>query len=125
MLMTLLKSPPAAKLAKLGKAHPELERLRELFGLRGAADLIRVDAGNLKRFLDGKPTLGTDALARAIDVDHVLARAAQVFVGTAIIAWLTGHSQRFAGARPIDVLTADGPGPLLDELERIREGGYA
>jgi hypothetical protein len=124
-VVAVLKTPPKTKLAALADARPVVRRLRDLFGLRVVASLLDVDPGNLSRYLGGGRTINAEATRRAIDLDHVLARAAQVFVGSAIIAWLTGHSQAFAGARPIDMLATDGPSPLLDELSRIAEGGYA
>lgn len=109
---------------QLADVRPTIERLRDILGLRVLASLLQVDAGNLTRYLNGRRSLNAESRRRAIDLDHVLARAAQVFVGQAITRWLTGHSQVFAGARPIDVLATDGPSPLLDELSRIESGAY-
>ncbi len=114
-----------ANLRALGDVRPMIERLKAVFGVRVLAALLHVDASNLTKFLAGRRGLSGETRQRAIDLDHVLTRAAQIFVGRTIIDWLTGHSVAFGGARPIDVLATAGPTPLLDELSRIASGGYA
>lgn len=55
----------------------------------------------------------------------VVARLLSLMVPEAAIHWLEGSEPFFGGARPIDVLTIDGPGPVLDALKAIEQGGFA
>ncbi len=109
----------------LADVRPMVERLRDVFGVPVLAELLDIDASNLSKFLAGRRSLSGEVRLRAIDLDHVLTSAAQVFVGRAIFDWLTGHSVSFGGARPIDVLADTGAPPLLEELSRIASGAYA
>ena len=43
----------------------------------------------------------------------------------AALLWLEGSNSFFGGARPIDVLAIDGPGPVLEALAAFEQGGFA
>ncbi|MBV8221663.1 MAG: DUF2384 domain-containing protein [Solirubrobacterales bacterium] len=88
------------------------------------AELLDLDLQSLPQVL-ADPGRSQEVAARIIDAEYVVSRAAQVFVGSAVRGWLFGHSPIFAGARPIDVIKADGPSLVVTELERIAAGGYA
>ncbi|HVA29059.1 MAG TPA: hypothetical protein VNF68_12830 [Candidatus Baltobacteraceae bacterium] len=125
MATSLVKHQKTADFTALADVRPMVERLRSIFGVRALAKLLGTDPGNLTRYLNRHRGLNGDATRRVIDLDHVLTRAAQVMMGSTILKWLEGHSIAFYGARPIDVLRDEGPGPLLDEISRIESGGYA
>ncbi|MHB8198062.1 MAG: hypothetical protein ACYDGW_07995 [Vulcanimicrobiaceae bacterium] len=110
-------------LAVLADVRPMMTRLQDVFGLRTLGELLNIDGSNLNAYLHGRRSLPAHIAQRAIDLDHVLTRAAQLFSGEVVIDWLQGQMPTFAGARPIDVLATHGAGPLLDELQRIESGG--
>lgn len=128
-MMTMSWTIPDSRLldadfGKLADVRPLVERLKNVFGLTALAAVLNADKGNLSRFLSGTRGISGDIAQRAIDVDHVLTRAAQIFESDVIGDWLTGYDQQLGG-RPIDVLTVQGAGPLIDTLDRIESGGYA
>lgn len=55
----------------------------------------------------------------------VVPRLLSLMIPEAAALWLRGSEPYFGGARPIDVLTIDGPGPVLDALDYIEQGGFA
>ncbi len=69
--------------------------------------------------------LSPEIARRALDLDHVLARALQIMAPETVIDWLEGMEPTFNFARPIDVLALQGSAPLLTILDRIEAGAYA
>ena len=55
----------------------------------------------------------------------VMSRLLSLMVPEAALLWLEGSEPFFGGARPIDVLTMDGPGPILEALNAVEQGGFA
>lgn len=55
----------------------------------------------------------------------VVQRLLSLMVPEAAVLWLQGSNSFFGGARPIDVLAIDGPGPVLDALDFVEQGGFA
>lgn len=60
-----------------------------------------------------------------IDLEHVLARVRLVWAGPAAVTWMTSANTHLGGARPSDVLTLRGPGPVLEALDAETWGGAA
>ncbi|MBS4102787.1 hypothetical protein [Tsukamurella paurometabola] len=57
-----------------------------------------------------------------LDLDLVLARAAEIWAPQVIQDWLVGANSYLGGARPIDVLRLRGPVEVLAALEAARAG---
>ncbi|MGO4230174.1 hypothetical protein AB4Y72_15040 [Arthrobacter sp. YAF34] len=55
----------------------------------------------------------------------VVPRLLSLMVPEAALLWLEGSEPFFGGARPIDVLAIDGPGPVLEALDAVEQGGFA
>lgn len=55
----------------------------------------------------------------------VVSRLLSLMGPEAALLWLEGSEPFFGGARPIDVLTMDGPGPILETLNAVEQGGFA
>ena len=98
---------------------------KRLKGLRPAARALGIDHGNLAKMLERSRPIPNEISQRALDLDYVIEKALHVLVGRSVVDWLTGHSIAFGGARPVDVLAAEGPAPLIAELSRKASGGYA
>ncbi|MBM9468783.1 antitoxin Xre/MbcA/ParS toxin-binding domain-containing protein [Nakamurella leprariae] len=60
-----------------------------------------------------------------IDLEHVLARVRLVWAEPAAATWMTSANAHLGGARPVDVLTLRGPGPVLEALDAETWGGAA
>ena len=73
----------------------------------------------------GRRTLSEHSAKRIMDLHHVLTRALQVFQPRTAMDWLVGNEPFLNHARPIDVLVARGPAPLINALNGIQSGGYA
>ncbi len=55
----------------------------------------------------------------------VVSRLLSMMAPESALLWLEGSEPLFGGARPIDVLTIDGPGPVLEALDALEQGGFA
>lgn len=116
---------PAARLGRLANMQPRLERLKEVFGVRPLAALLDTDASNLSKAISGTRELSPEVAKRALDLEHVLARALQLMEPQVVIDWLEGTEATFGFARPIDILATRGSAPLLTILDRMEDGAYA
>lgn len=98
---------------------------KALGGRASLARLLAVSASQPTRWIQGveRPS---PANARAIlDLDYVIARAGLLWAPSVIQAWLTGRNAFLGGARPIDVITAEGSGPVIDALDQELSGAFA
>lgn len=116
---------PVRRLGRLADMQPRVARLAETLGLRPVAALLDTDPSNLAKAIAGKRDLPASIAKRALDLDHVLARAMQVFEPLVVVDWLEGAEPTLGFARPIDVLASRGSAPLLEVLDRIEAGAYA
>ena len=66
-----------------------------------------------------------DASAKLVDLDHVMALAAQTWHPAVVMDWLTTGNGFLEGARPIDVLLQRGSSEVIDALEASLSGAYA
>ena len=60
-----------------------------------------------------------------IDLEHVLARVRLGWVDPAAATWMISANSHLGGARPADVLTLRGPGPVLEALDAETWGSAA
>ena len=63
--------------------------------------------------------LGRDLVSHGIasDVEAVRQRLVALWTIPAIDVWLTSANAHLDGARPIDVLALNGPGPVMEAIE--------
>lgn len=63
--------------------------------------------------------LGRDLVSHGIasDVEAVRQRLSALWTNPAIDVWLTSANAHLDGARPIDVLALNGPGPVMEAIE--------
>lgn len=59
------------------------------------------------------------------DDPALVSRVLSLMTPAAALLWLQGSESFLGGARPVDVLTLDGTGPLLQALGALEQGGYA
>lgn len=55
----------------------------------------------------------------------VVPRLLSLMTPEAALLWLEGSEPFFGGARPTAVLAIDGPGPVLEALDALEQGGFA
>lgn len=94
-------------------------------GGRALADILGVSPSQPSRWASGKERPGVQVAPVLIDLEHVLARVRLVWAGPAAVTWMTSANTHLGGARPSDVLTLRGPGPVLEALDAETWGGAA
>lgn len=106
---------------------PERTRwLRDAVGGNAAlARLLGVSASQTSRWAAGQERPGAGTAPLLIDVEHVFARARIVWGEPAASTWMTSANAHLGGARPIDVVRLQGPGPVLAALDAAAWGGAA
>jgi hypothetical protein len=67
---------------------------------------------------------GPDDATKLLDLDHVIAPAAQTWHPTVVIDWMTTGNGFLEGARPIDVLLQRGSAEVIDALKASLSGAY-
>ena len=87
--------------------------------------MLGVSASQTSRWASGKERPGTTVAPLLIDLEHVLARVRLVWAEPAATTWMVSANAHLEGARPIDVLAAQGPGPVLTALDAGAWGGAA
>jgi uncharacterized protein (DUF2384 family) len=65
------------------------------------------------------------ATAKLLDLDDVIALAAQSWHPTVAMDWMTAGNGFLEGARPIDVLLQRGSAEVIDALKASLSGAYA
>lgn len=123
-LPVLAIEPPKNPQA-LADVVPLLERLEAAFGTRAVAALLDVGAGTVTNWTRRRHAISPEYAMRVIELHDVLVRALQVFQPRIAMDWLVGNEPFLDGARPIDVLTTRGAGPLIAALAGIAATGYA
>jgi len=106
---------------------PERTRwLAEVVGGSGAlADMLGVSRSQTSRWASGEERPGPQSAPLLIDLEHVLARARLVWAEPAASTWMTSANTYLGGARPVDVLRLQGPGPVLEALDATAWGSAA
>jgi hypothetical protein len=106
---------------------PERTRwLADAVGGSGAlADMLGVSRSQTTRWASGEERPGAESAPLLIDLEHVLARVRLVWAEPAATTWMISANAHLSGARPVDVLRLQGPGPVLEALDAGAWGGAA
>jgi hypothetical protein len=94
-------------------------------GGRRLAELLQVSPSQTSRWATGEERPSARTAPLLIDLEHVLARVRLVWAEPAAASWMTSANAHLGGARPIDVLSTRGVGPVLDALDAGAWGGAA
>lgn len=87
--------------------------------------MLGVSPSQTSRWASGEERPGAVAAPLLIDLEHVLARTRLIWAEPAASTWLTSANAHLGGARPVDVLRLEGPGPVLEALDAAAWGGAA
>lgn len=105
------------------------ERTRWLSDVVGGgsrlAELLKVSPSQTSRWATGEERPSAHTAPLLIDLEHVLARVRLVWAEPAATTWMASVNAHLAGARPIDVLTMRGVGPVLEALDAGAWGSAA
>ncbi len=94
-------------------------------GGRRLAELLQVSPSQTSRWATGEERPSARTAPLLIDLEHVLARVRLVWAEPTAANWMTSANAHLGGARPIDVLSTRGVGPVLDALDAGAWGGAA
>lgn len=89
------------------------------------AGMLGVSASQTSRWASGAERPGAAAAPLLIDLEHVLARTRLVWAEPVASVWLTSANAHLGGARPVEVLRLQGPGPVLEALDAAAWGAAA
>lgn len=123
--------PSAASIALLPAAEglsdvrPLLGRIVEALGTNAAARLLDADRAQVSRCSSGKEKISAEMGRRIVDLHDVLTRILRVYSREAASLWLGGSEPLLGGARPIDVLAAEGASRVIRAIDGIAQGAYA
>jgi uncharacterized protein (DUF2384 family) len=109
----------------LTDVKPLLARIVKALGTNAAARLLGADRAQVSRWGSGRETIGNEMGRRIVDLHDVLTRILRVYSHSAAAMWLVGSEPLLGGARPIDVLVADGAAEVIRAIDGIAEGAYA
>ena len=121
-------SSPIALLAAaetLTDVRPLLARVVEALGTNAAARLLDADRAQVSRWNAGKESISVEMGRRIVDLHDVLTRILRVYPPEAASLWLGGSEPLLGGARPIDVLVAEGASPVIRAIDGIAQGAFA
>lgn len=101
-----------------------VERVVAALGSNTVADVLGVSRSQPSRWRSGRERISPVNRARLTDLDHVLNRLLQALWPEEAGAWLTADNPHLGG-RPIDVLSLEGAGPVLEAIDALAQGAYA
>jgi uncharacterized protein (DUF2384 family) len=96
-----------------------------LGGVTKVADVLGVSKSQPSRWKDGTERPGAETGRLIVDLEHVIARALQIWEPDVVPVWLTSANPYLNQARPIDVLRSRGAGEVLEALDATLSGAYA
>jgi uncharacterized protein (DUF2384 family) len=109
----------------LADVRPLLARIVDALGTNAAARLLSADRAQVSRWMTGTEAVGVEMGRRIVDLHDVLTRILRVYNREAAAMWLVGSEPLLGGARPIDVLAAEGAAPVIRTIDGIAQGAYA
>jgi uncharacterized protein (DUF2384 family) len=109
----------------LTDVRPLLARIVEALGANAAARLLDADRGQVSRWRAGRESVSAEMGRRIVDLHDVLTRILRVYPRQAASMWLVGSEPLLGGARPIDVLAAEGAAPVIRAIDGVSQGAYA
>lgn len=108
----------------IGK-EPKLVRLLEVLELEQSARLLGATQTQVSDWVYGRKPINPENRRRIAALDRVLVRILNLYDRETASMWLVGSEPLLGGARPIDVVFIQGPGPVIRAIEGIAQGAYA
>jgi hypothetical protein len=94
-------------------------------GPSGLADALGVGEREPSRWQDGSERPGSEVARLIVDLDHVVARALQLWIPEVVMSWLQSPNPYLEGATPLEVLHSRGSAEVLAALDETLSGAYA
>jgi hypothetical protein len=99
--------------------------IETLGGTTGVADLLGVGDTQPALWHDGTERPDPEVARLIVDLDHVVARAVQLWTPGVVLTWLRSPNPYLESATPLDVLRFRGAGEVLDALDATFGSAYA
>ncbi|MDQ1472082.1 MAG: hypothetical protein QOJ99_3562 [Bryobacterales bacterium] len=109
----------------LENLSPLLSRIIDALGTNAAARLLGADRAQVSRWNSGTEAISAEMGRRMVDLHFVLTRIVRVLSREAAAMWLGGSEPLLGGARPIDVLAAEGASRVIRAIDGIEQGAFA
>lgn len=104
---------------------PLLSRIIAALGTNAAARLLGADRAQVSRWNSGAEPISSEMGRRMVDLHFVLTRILRVLSREAAAMWLGCAEPLLGGARPIDVLAAEGASRVIRAIDGIEQGAFA
>jgi len=119
------RAKPVVDLAEPGVAYAaplsSLNRLIEFLGNNRTAELLGVTRSQPSRWARGLERIGPDNQRRVLDLEYAVSRLLLLFPPRQARIWLDSHNPGL-GARPIDVLRAQGASRVIRAIDAEAQG---
>lgn len=90
------------------------------------AQVLKVSASQPTRWISGDEAPNAENTRAIVDLEHVVTRARLLWRDDETVSsWLNGRNAFLDGARPIDVITLQGSGPVIEALDQETAGVFA
>jgi hypothetical protein len=97
----------------------------EALGNKRTAEMLGVSESQPSRWRRSEEVPSPRIAPVLVDLDHIIARLQLIWDRQVIGDWLEGSNAFLDGARPIDVLQANGSVQVLEAIEAEASGAYA
>lgn len=126
------KAQPPRETAQIGGAarpNPLQVKARyviqRLGGPTATARLVGVAKSQPSRWVEGREAPSPRSRKHLLDLDYVLSRLEDLYEASTAARWLDSPNAFLDGARPMDVLLHEGPGPVIEAVDATIAGSYA
>jgi uncharacterized protein (DUF2384 family) len=128
--------PRQSRLSALHVDVPNVGRIRiiqvkaanvveHLGGSSATARVLGVARSQPGRWVKGTEAPSAASTKQVVDLDYVLSRLQQLYGPEVAREWLTSPNSYLDGARPLDVLMAEGPSDVIKAIDATIGGAYA
>jgi uncharacterized protein (DUF2384 family) len=99
--------------------------IQRLGGPTATARLVGVAKSQPSRWVEGREAPSPRSRKHLLDLDYVLSRLEDLYEASTAARWLDSPNSFLDGARPMDVLLHEGPGPVIEAVDATIAGSYA
>lgn len=99
--------------------------IQRLGGPTATARLVGVAKSQPSRWVEGREAPSPRSRKHLLDLDYVLSRLEDLYEASVAARWLDSPNSFLDGARPMDVLLHEGPGPVIEAVDATIACSYA
>jgi hypothetical protein len=99
--------------------------VKQFGGPTKVARVLKVSKSQPGRWVRGDEAPSPTSAKHLLDLDYALSRLEQLYEPETAQAWLSSPNAYLNGARPLDVLLAEGPADVIEAIDASVAGSYA